>query len=284
MGRILRGPPGWVRAWTGRPRRRPSSCSVEVEGWTPPVVLPPLVQRDRRRLGAKGSVFAFAPTVLQRAQPHFLPIPLMLAAPLLLPRLAPSSLRAAALICSVLWCPAASPSARPCVGESPRSSVDTSQAVPSALSKPRLPLWSFPAIPARSSLVVVVVSQRPACSSWTRATAHAKLPCARSAPSTAVPPARLASGWHIIAEAPCLVGILAIGIASTARSYTGPRPCHAAEHKTRRRTAMVPSLLFSANCLLVLHDIVSVMRARNGCKEDVVCVCLCPTLQHQSCL
>jgi hypothetical protein len=50
----------------GRPRRRPSSCSVEAEGWTPPVVLPPLVQRDRRRPGAKGSVFAFAPTFALR--------------------------------------------------------------------------------------------------------------------------------------------------------------------------------------------------------------------------
>jgi hypothetical protein len=45
-----------------RPRRRPSSCSVLDEGWRPPVVLPPLVQRDWRRHRAKGSVFAFAPT------------------------------------------------------------------------------------------------------------------------------------------------------------------------------------------------------------------------------
>jgi hypothetical protein len=47
----------------GRPRRRPSSCSVEDEGWTQPVILPPLVQRDWRRLRAEGSVFAFAPTL-----------------------------------------------------------------------------------------------------------------------------------------------------------------------------------------------------------------------------
>jgi hypothetical protein len=47
---------------TGRPRRRPSSCSVVDEGWNPPVVSPPLVQRDWRRHRAKGSVFSFAPT------------------------------------------------------------------------------------------------------------------------------------------------------------------------------------------------------------------------------
>jgi hypothetical protein len=47
-----------------RPRRRPSSCSVLDEGWRPPVVLPPLVQRDWRRHRAKGSVFAFAPTIM----------------------------------------------------------------------------------------------------------------------------------------------------------------------------------------------------------------------------
>jgi hypothetical protein len=35
---------------TGRHRRRPSSCSVEDEGWTSPVILLPLVQLDRRRL------------------------------------------------------------------------------------------------------------------------------------------------------------------------------------------------------------------------------------------
>jgi hypothetical protein len=34
----------------GRRRRRPLSCGVEDEGWTSPVVLLPLVQRDRRRL------------------------------------------------------------------------------------------------------------------------------------------------------------------------------------------------------------------------------------------
>jgi hypothetical protein len=46
---------------TGRPRRRPSTCHVVDEGWNPPVVSPPLVQRDWRRHRAKGSVFAFAP-------------------------------------------------------------------------------------------------------------------------------------------------------------------------------------------------------------------------------
>jgi hypothetical protein len=47
---------------TERPRRRPLSCHVGDEGWDSPVVSPPLVQRDRRRHRAKGSVFAFAPT------------------------------------------------------------------------------------------------------------------------------------------------------------------------------------------------------------------------------
>jgi hypothetical protein len=46
----------------GRPRRRPSSCGMLDEGWSLPVVLSPLVQRDWRRHRAKGSVFAFAPT------------------------------------------------------------------------------------------------------------------------------------------------------------------------------------------------------------------------------
>jgi hypothetical protein len=47
----------------GRPHRRPSSCSVLDEGWRLSVVLPPLVQRDWQRHRAKGSVFAFAPTL-----------------------------------------------------------------------------------------------------------------------------------------------------------------------------------------------------------------------------
>jgi hypothetical protein len=51
---------------TGRPRRRPLSRSVEDKGWIPPVVLPPLVQRDWRRLRAKGGVFAFTPTFALR--------------------------------------------------------------------------------------------------------------------------------------------------------------------------------------------------------------------------
>jgi hypothetical protein len=51
---------------TGRLRRRPSSCSMLDEGWKLPVASPPLVQRDRRRHRAKGSVFAFAPTFALR--------------------------------------------------------------------------------------------------------------------------------------------------------------------------------------------------------------------------
>ncbi|PWZ38271.1 hypothetical protein Zm00014a_027358 [Zea mays] len=58
-----------------------------------------------------------------------------------------------------------------------------------------------------------------------------------------------------------LSGVLAVGIASTARPCTGPRPCCAAEHNTGRRTAMVPSLLLSASCLHVLCDIESVTLA-----------------------
>jgi hypothetical protein len=34
------------RRGTGQPHRSPSSCSVVDEGWNPPVVSPPLVQRD----------------------------------------------------------------------------------------------------------------------------------------------------------------------------------------------------------------------------------------------
>jgi hypothetical protein len=51
---------------TGRPRRRPSSCSVLDEGWKLSVALAPLVWQDRRRHRAKGSVFAFAPTFALR--------------------------------------------------------------------------------------------------------------------------------------------------------------------------------------------------------------------------
>jgi hypothetical protein len=47
---------------TGRPRRRPSSCSLSDEGCKLSVALLPLLQRDWRRHRAKGSVFAFAPT------------------------------------------------------------------------------------------------------------------------------------------------------------------------------------------------------------------------------
>jgi hypothetical protein len=53
---------GWGDHAAGRrPHRRPSSCGVLDEGWSLPVVLSPLVQRDWRRHRAKGSVFAFAP-------------------------------------------------------------------------------------------------------------------------------------------------------------------------------------------------------------------------------
>jgi hypothetical protein len=54
----------------GRPRRRPSSCSVLDEGWKLSVALPPLVRRDWRRQRAKGSVFAFAPTLGQTDLPR----------------------------------------------------------------------------------------------------------------------------------------------------------------------------------------------------------------------
>jgi hypothetical protein len=40
---------------TGRPRRRPSSCSVVDEGWNPSVVSPLLVQRDWRRVASSPS-------------------------------------------------------------------------------------------------------------------------------------------------------------------------------------------------------------------------------------
>jgi hypothetical protein len=66
MGRIARGPPFGTRSQDGttssqvfvqrRVRRRVSL----------PVVLSPLVQRVRRRLRAKGGVFAFAPTFALR--------------------------------------------------------------------------------------------------------------------------------------------------------------------------------------------------------------------------
>jgi hypothetical protein len=54
----------------GRPRRRPSSYGVLDEGRRLPVVSPPLVPRDWRRHRAKGSVFAFAPTVRQNQEKY----------------------------------------------------------------------------------------------------------------------------------------------------------------------------------------------------------------------
>jgi hypothetical protein len=66
MGRITRGPLHWTRSHDEttssqvfvrlRVRRRVSL----------PVVLPPLMQRSRRRQRAKGGVFAFAPTFALR--------------------------------------------------------------------------------------------------------------------------------------------------------------------------------------------------------------------------
>jgi hypothetical protein len=63
MGRITRGPPCWTRS-----QDETTSSQVFVR-WrmgrrvSLPVVLSPLVQRGRRRLRAKGGVFAFAPTL-----------------------------------------------------------------------------------------------------------------------------------------------------------------------------------------------------------------------------
>jgi hypothetical protein len=44
---------GWGRG-SGRPRHRPSSCSVEDEGWVAPVGLPPLVQRRLTKAWSEG--------------------------------------------------------------------------------------------------------------------------------------------------------------------------------------------------------------------------------------
>jgi hypothetical protein len=62
MGRITRGPPCWTRS-----QDETTSSQVFVRRRVGrrvslPVVLPPLVQRGRRRHRAKGGVFAFAPT------------------------------------------------------------------------------------------------------------------------------------------------------------------------------------------------------------------------------
>jgi hypothetical protein len=66
MGRITRGLCVGRDRGMGRPRHRPSSCDACDEGWSLPVVLSPLVQRDWRRHRAKGGVFAFAPTKASR--------------------------------------------------------------------------------------------------------------------------------------------------------------------------------------------------------------------------
>jgi hypothetical protein len=63
MGRITRGPPCWTRS-----QDETTSSQVFVRRRVGrrvslPVVLPPLVQRGRRRHRAKGGVFAFAPTL-----------------------------------------------------------------------------------------------------------------------------------------------------------------------------------------------------------------------------
>jgi hypothetical protein len=62
MGRITCGPPCWTRS-----QDETTSSQVFVRRHVGrrvglPVVLPPLVQRGRRRHRAKGGVFAFAPT------------------------------------------------------------------------------------------------------------------------------------------------------------------------------------------------------------------------------
>jgi hypothetical protein len=62
MGRITHGPPRWTRS-----RDETTSSQVFVRRRVRrrvslPVVLPPWVQRSRRRHRAKGGVFAFAPT------------------------------------------------------------------------------------------------------------------------------------------------------------------------------------------------------------------------------
>jgi hypothetical protein len=66
LGRITRGPPCWTR-----PHGRVTSSQVFVRcricrRVSLPVVLSPLDQQPRRRLRAKGGVFAFAPTTLRR--------------------------------------------------------------------------------------------------------------------------------------------------------------------------------------------------------------------------
>jgi hypothetical protein len=64
MGRITHGPPCWTRS-----QDETTSSQVFVRRRVGrrvslPVVLPPLVQRGRRRHRAKGGVFAFAPTTI----------------------------------------------------------------------------------------------------------------------------------------------------------------------------------------------------------------------------
>jgi hypothetical protein len=76
MRSALRGLLQWAEFYVGlrvgrgreteRPHRRPLSCSLLDKGWKPPVALPPLVRRDRRRHRAKGSIFSFAPTFALR--------------------------------------------------------------------------------------------------------------------------------------------------------------------------------------------------------------------------
>jgi hypothetical protein len=63
----------------------------------------------------------------------------------------------------------------------------------SSSARPFSPLLGFR--PARSSLAVAIASLRLACSSWTRAAAHAELPCARSPAS------------NLDAHAPLLAGV-----------------------------------------------------------------------------
>jgi hypothetical protein len=54
MGWIARGPSCWALRGMGRPRCRPSSCGALDEGWSLPVVLSPLVQRDLAKASSEG--------------------------------------------------------------------------------------------------------------------------------------------------------------------------------------------------------------------------------------
>jgi hypothetical protein len=86
-----------------------------------------------------------------------------------------------------------------------------------------------PAVPARSSLAVAVASLRPACSSWTRAVAHAELPV-RATMS-------LCSPWPV----PCSRrGSLPAPYRVLARPYArSARPCRLLRVRLLRPSAML---------------------------------------------